>query len=409
MESPRVSICSQVLNQCEWAREMIASVIAQTYPHWELIIVDDGSTEDIKGLVESFNDSRIRYHRFDQNRGIPCGTNWALKQATGDYVGLLSADETISPTKLEDQVAFLDANPNIGAVWGVPGRGPFGKVPAWEQNALRAHNRSREAWLRTLLQLENVPIGGASLLMRRSIMQELGYLDETLTLFSDHELYCRFFEKHAGVVLPYRWAVDKPMSEVSVRARNAHNGATEYERVKSMHPLVPPPATGKVTVGIPCYNQACYLKDAVDSVLAQTHPVDEIMILNDGSTDEFTEVAAQFSDPRIKLMAFPENMGIQEALNQMAFRAAGDFFVVLAADDTIDPTLIERCLAEFKANPWLEFVATQTDFTMIDGSKMVEPPNDTVRAMMAIPKPVNRTREEWLAALYGGKDRKSVV
>jgi len=412
---PRVSICSQIRNQCEWAKEMIASVVAQTYPNWELLIVDDGSTEDLKTVIESFNDPRIQYFRFDENKGIPFGANFCLKRAVGEFVGLLAADEVISPEKLEQQLEYLDSHPGVDAVWGIPGRGPFGKRTVLEQNQLRAHNRSNEAWLRTLVQLEGVPIGGASLLMKRSVMESLGYLDENLTVFSDHELYCRFFEKHVGVVLPYRWAVDKPMDEKSesVRAVNAHKGDDEYAYVKEKHPLILPPVTGKVTVGIPCYNQARFLKDVVNSVTKQTYDDLEIIILNDGSTDNFTDIATKLTDPRIKLMAFEENMGIQEALNQMAFRAQGEFFVVVAADDTIEPTLIERCLAEFAADPWLEFVATQTDFMLEDmtpytGKESVpddekfKNKNDLYKSMTQIEKPVNRTRENWLEALYIG-------
>ena len=410
---PRVSICTQVLNQSEWLKEMIASVVAQTYSHWELIIVDDGSTEDIKAVIESFNDNRISYHRFDVNQGNPTGSNYALRRAKGEFVGLLSADEVISPEKLTEQLEYLDTHPNVDAVWGIPGRGAMGKRTVLEQNHLRAHNRSREAWIRTLINLENVPIGGASMLMRTKVMDELGYLDESLNVFSDHELYCRFFEKYVGVILPYRWAVDKEATETSVRAKNAHKSQQEYDYVVQKHPLILPSVTGKVTVGIPCYNQARYLKDVVASVTAQTYQDLEILILNDGSTDNFTDIATKLTDPRIKLIAFDENMGIQEALNQMAFRAEGEFFVVVAADDTIEPTLIERSLAEFAADPWTEFVATQTDFMLEDmtpytgqqelsNTNLTPNKNELYLGMLGITKPVNRTREEWFQQLYVG-------
>jgi glycosyltransferase involved in cell wall biosynthesis len=386
---------------------MITSVRASTYERWELIIVDDGSTEDLKGAIQGFNDSRIRYFRFDENRGIPKGTNFAIGEAGGKYICVIAADEVITPQKLAEQVNYLEANPHVDCVWGCPEAARTGSNtrwalrPEWEQHGMRAHNRSRAAWLRTLINLENVPIGGASLMMKASVMKELGGFDESLTIFSDHELYCRFFEKYVGIVLPYRWAMDKPVGPESVRAQNQHRAQAEYDYVKQKHPLVPPPVEGvKVTIGIPCYNHARFLPAAVASVLAQTRQVDEILILNDCSTDNFREVVQSdptFNDPRIKLMAFDENRGMAEAVTQMAYRAEGDFFVPLSADDTLAPNFVEKCLAEFKANPWLEFVASQTDFLNERGD-----PFEGQHPFMGIPKPENRSREEWLAALHAG-------
>jgi glycosyltransferase involved in cell wall biosynthesis len=402
--SPLVSICSQVLNQKDWLKEMLQSVVDQTYPNWELLIVDDGSTEDIKSVIESFNDKRIKYYRFDERKGIPFGTNHAIKQAQGKYICLMAADEIYWKDKLKEQVAYLEANPKVDACWGLPGSGswqgvwPLGHRPSWEQYTLRAHNRSREAWLRTLLNLENIPIGGLGLMMKKSVMDDLGGLDENLTLFSDHELYCRFFEKYVGAILPIRVGIDKPVTDESVRFKNQATAQKELDYVRSKHKLLIPPMEGKVTVGIPCYNHAKYLPDAVASVLAQTHPVDEILILNDCSTDDFKTVVLQFTDPRIKVMAFDENRGIQESLNQMAFRAEGDFFVVLAADDTLAPTFVEECLAEFKANPWTEMVASQTDFFTED----MKTPAPLTHPFWHIQKASNKSREQWLEELYNG-------
>ena len=402
-KTPRVSICTQVLNQSAWLKEMIASVVAQTFKDWELIIVDDGSTEDIKSIVGEFKDERITLHRFDENKGVPFGVNLALSKARGEFVGVLAADETIADTKLADQIDYLDEHPGVECVWGLPGNGPLGLRPTLEQFDLRAHNRSNYAWLRTLVNLENVPIGAASFLMRKSAMDAIGPFDEKLTIFSDHELYCRFFDQgHVGVILPYRWAldksVDKGLDEASVRVTNKDNVEAELSYVRTKHPLILPRVTGKVTVGIPCYNHAKFLPDAVASVLAQTHPVDEILILDDCSTDDFKTVVQQFTDPRIKVMSFDENRGVQEAINQMAFRAVGDFFVFLAADDTISPTFIERCFAEFAAHPWSEMVASQTDFYNEDMKEHA--PQE--HPFYTIPKAVNRSREEWLQALHPG-------
>jgi glycosyltransferase involved in cell wall biosynthesis len=395
---PKVSICSQVLNSSEGLKVMIASVVAQTFKDWELVIVDDGSTEDLKAVVDAFNDSRIRLIRLDQNVGVPAGVNIAMKEAHGEYIGLLAADEFITPDKLEVQVEYLDSHKGVDCVWGLPGKGEFGRRPEWEQSMLRAHNRSNEAWLKTLLNLENVPIGGASLLMRAEVMRSLGYMDESLTLFSDHELYCRFFEKHVGVVLPYRWADEQATPGVQLREKSAPKAEAELAYVRSKHQIPMPAVNGKVSIGMPCFNDSKFLPDAVAAVMAQTHQDWELMILNDGGTDAFEAVVQQFNDPRIKVLAFKENMGMWEAQNQMAFRASGDFYVPLAADDVIEPTFLARCLAEFAKNPWLEFVASQTDFMKEDKS----PFNDAANPMMRIPKAPNTSREQLLMTLHGG-------
>ena len=406
---PRVSICTSVLNQSEWLKESIASVVAQTYKDWELLILDDGSTEDIKSVVEAFNDKRIQYFKFEENQGVPHGSNFLLKKAVGEFVCLLAADEVIWEKKTEIQVAFLDANPKVDCVWGMPYRfndqpiiGKMGPRNEWEMVALRAHNRSRAAWIRTLLNLESIPIGGCSFMMRKKVMDELGGLDPNLTIFSDHELYVRFFQKYTGVVIPYLVAKDKDINAGSVRTMSQTKGLEQLNYVRAKHPLIIPPVDGKVTVAIPCFNHAKYLPDCVASVLNQTRQVDEILILNDCSTDDFKTVVLQFTDPRIKVMAFDENRGMAEAHNQMAYRAIGDFTAFVSADDTIDPTYVEKCLAKFKENPWYEFVASQNDFMDENMKPMEVGEDDFKRQLVNIPKCINRTREEWMEVMRPG-------
>lgn len=408
LESPVVSICSPIMNQIGMAREMIQSVVEQTFKDWELIIVDDCSTEDLQGMIDTFNDSRIRYYRNEVNKGPLVSQNFAIREARGKYIGLLCADEFYEKDKLKEQVAYLEANTAVDCVWGLPGSGttppapgqvwPLGPRPEWEQYQLGAHNRSRESWLRTLLNLEGVPIGGCGLLMKKSVMDDLGGMDESLTIFADHELYCRFFEKYKGVILPFRWASDKPATKDSVRFKNIDNAMKELEYVRSKHPLIIPPTEGKITVGIPCYNQARFLPDLIASIKAQTRPVDEILILNDCSTDDFKTIAQGLDDPRIKLMAFDENRGVQEAMNQMAFRAEGEFFLPISADDVIEPTTVEKLLGEFKKNPWIEYAGCQTDFV----DETLKNPAPADHPFWQIARPTNKSREEWLAHLHGG-------
>lgn len=396
---PKVSICTSVLNQPEYLARMIASVQAQTYQDWELVIVDDGSP--IPTIVPE--DPRIRLIRWDENKGIPHGLNYAFTQAQGDYVQPLSADEFISPTKLADQTIYLEAHPEIGCVWGLPGKGEFGERPSWEQYALKAHNRSREAWIRTLLRLESIPIGGASMLMRTRIMGELGGFDPEFFHCSDLEMFVRFFWNHEGRVLPYRWAdADQPNTRLTAPSpENTVKFHEDLKRLHAKHKIILPPS-GRVTVCIPVFNMAQYIGKTIESLKAQTIQDFDMIILDDASTDNLDDALIahlEFLETHHwNHIKFLENLGVRHALNAMIGHTTTEFFVSVAADDWIEPTYLERALNEFTDDPFLEFVASQTDFVDKDGKELPPLSNDLQR----IERACNKTREQWLHRLYYG-------
>lgn len=398
MSNPRVSICTQVKNQPENLKKMIESVRASTLQEWEIVLVDDGSTDDILGLVESYKDDRIKYHRFEENKGIPHGFNFSFERALGDYLQPLSADEFISPDKLAFQVAYLDDHKEIGCVWGLPGSGPMGPRPLWEQFSLKAQNRSREAWIRTLLTLDNIPIGGASMLMRREIMAELKGFDPEFFHCSDLELFVRFFQKHDGKVLPHRWAdADQPATRLT--APSEENTKRFQEDVKKLHAKhkIQLPQMGRVTVGIPVYNMAGFIGKALQSLAEQTVQDFDVIVLNDASTDNLEDVLSVWAGD-LTYLKFEENMGVRHAFNAMLAKCKTEFFVSLAADDWVEPNFIEKCLGEFQKNPFLEFVATQTDFVDAEGKEIPAGGHEVQR----IRKASNKPREQWLQELYHG-------
>ena len=395
----RVSACVSVLNQPELLRNTLQSILAQTYTDWECIVVDDGSTLPIAQVVWEFKDERIQYHRFPENRGIPHGANYAYSFATGDYIQALGCDEFIYEKKFEQQVKYLDEHPEIDCIWGVPGNGPMGEVASWEQYLLKAHNRSREHWLKCFLLLEGVPIGGASALWRRSLFDSIGYFDIQLTAFSDHEWFCRLFEKHRGRILPYRWMNEIP-GHKSVCTRTPQNAAkldAELAYVREKHPLIFPRSDGVISVAIPCYNHARFLGDALRGVLAQSDQNFEILVLDDGSTDDPQSVVAGFNNPRIAFFRSEANEGHMASVNKMLAIAKGEFFVSCSADDTISPDLFAKLRAEFRKDPFLEHVASQNDFIAEDGT-----PFTGTHPFQTIEKAVNRAQHEWIERLYAG-------
>ena len=411
---PRVSVCCSVLNQSEWLTEMVASVIAQSFEDWELIVVDDGSTEDVHAAVAKFSDARIRYHRFEKNRGLPHGINWAFQHATGEYIQPLAADEILYDKKLEIQVKFLDEHSEIAVCWGLPRPGKMGERPEWERYFLKAHDRNRAQWVKTLLELDGVPIGGCGALWRRSLFESIGYFDERLTLFSDHEWYTRLFMSgYEARMLPQRLAVSRPSKDAASAIRQASMEAysREFPYVKAKHGTPITAYEELVTIAIPCRNMGGFIADAIDSVMAQTHKKLEIIIVDDGSDDDTMEkiqiLLARYRDPRICVYPFVENKGDKEACNFMLARAIGAFFVPLSADDRLEPTYLEQCVEELNADQTLEFVASQTDFFDAQGKQGeilpgADKPHLSEHPLAMIERASNKTQDEWKARLRHG-------
>ena len=114
---PDASILMLAYNRAATIIRAISSVQAQTFQDWELILVDDGSTDDTATLVRSLADPRIRYIRHTDNAGVIVRRNEAVRESRGAYIALLdSDDEWIDPRKLERQIRFLDQHPNVVVV-----------------------------------------------------------------------------------------------------------------------------------------------------------------------------------------------------------------------------------------------------------------------------------------------------
>ena len=115
----KVSILVAAFNAEKFINETIESVLSQSYTNWELIIVDDGSTDKTANSVTEFSilDERIRLIQ-QKNAGAQIARNNAFSASTGEYVVILDADDCLLPEKISKQVSLLDANPEYGLVYG---------------------------------------------------------------------------------------------------------------------------------------------------------------------------------------------------------------------------------------------------------------------------------------------------
>lgn len=102
-----VSVIMPAYNSEKYIAESIKSVLAQTYQNWELIIVDDCSTDKTKEIVKSFSDSRIKFFKNNTNSGVDITRNKAISEASGRWFAFLDSDDIWKPDKLEKQLEFM--------------------------------------------------------------------------------------------------------------------------------------------------------------------------------------------------------------------------------------------------------------------------------------------------------------
>ncbi|MGQ5702083.1 glycosyltransferase family 2 protein [Sandaracinobacteroides sp. A072] len=123
MSAPRVSAIMIFLNGEKFIAEAIDSIIAQTFTDWELILVDDGSTDGSTAIAKSYAErhpGKIHYteHPGHENRGMSASRNRGIAMARGDYVAFLDCDDVWLPRRLEVHVGILDAHPDVAMVMG---------------------------------------------------------------------------------------------------------------------------------------------------------------------------------------------------------------------------------------------------------------------------------------------------
>jgi glycosyltransferase involved in cell wall biosynthesis len=187
---PRVTVVMAVYNAAEFLREAVASVLAQTYRDFELIVVDDSSRDDSLSILQSFADPRMQIIRHPTNMGAALSRNDALAASRGDLVAIMDADDVCAPIRLERQVAFLDANPLVGLV----GCGVYDNIDtsggALFTSSLPVDN---EAIQRTLT--EQWCFLHPSIMFRRALYEAVGGYRKAFEPAEDHDFILRILER----------------------------------------------------------------------------------------------------------------------------------------------------------------------------------------------------------------------
>jgi len=203
---PLVSVIIPSYNHEKYVSEAIQSVLDQTYQDFEIIITDDGSTDNTVKKIQKFNDHRIKLFVFKKNQGACVAANNCIRRSRGEYIAMLSSDDVFLPGKLEKQVEFLDMNPDCMAV--------FSYVTTIDENGddlsikdpsyvspFQQSNRSRFEWLNYFFYNGN-GLCHPSVLARKEVYSEFGKLDNRYAQLPDFNLWINVCLKHEIFILP---------------------------------------------------------------------------------------------------------------------------------------------------------------------------------------------------------------
>lgn len=187
---PKVTVFIPVHNREDYICTAVNSILGQTFTDFELLVVDDGSTDATPRRLSRYTDPRLRVERNDTNLGIPATRNRGLGLARGEYIALLDSDDYAYPERLARQVAWLDRHPEIAQIgsWcsfmDAGGR-PLGKV---RRQPLRAEDVQSH-------MLFHCPVVNRTVMARTAVLRDLGYREE-FPRCQDYDLHQRLARRH---------------------------------------------------------------------------------------------------------------------------------------------------------------------------------------------------------------------
>ena len=223
----KASVVIPTFNRGHIIAEAVDCVLAQTFRNFELIIVDDGSSDDTEDVVRGINDSRIRFIRHEKNLGCSAAYNTGIRESLGESISFLDSDDLWRPEKLETEIAFLDSHPEVQAVFSdlekhdsgitlsfMRSTAVFSKFLLSEGPFTEGVVLDRKQMYITLLQ--EVPVKPTALSLRKDVFKTAGMFEESAPSGSDWDFLLRFArERRFGYI-------DRPLATLRLQGDATH-------------------------------------------------------------------------------------------------------------------------------------------------------------------------------------------
>ncbi len=222
MSQPLVSIIIPSWNTARYVREAVDSALAQIYPNCEIIVVDDGSTDDTKAVLEPYINAKKITYIYQANAGLSSARNTGIKASKGEFIALLDSDDVFLPEKIAEQIAYLTAHPSCDVSY-------CNLYHFWdgESTLLRLNYEyySGEEVLPHLLAMNF--IAPLSVVLRRSVIERFGMFDENLKRSEDLEFWLRL--AHGGARFEF---LSKRLAKLRMRKTANLQGVESQPKVK---------------------------------------------------------------------------------------------------------------------------------------------------------------------------------
>ena len=327
---PEFSFIMPTFNRAHCICAAIDSVLAQTYPRLELIIVDDGSTDGTLSLLDSKYSAELKAKKIIIVKGAHGGVckarNLGLKAASKEWIAYIDTDNTISPNFLASYVQMIKENPAARSFYS----------KAHVVGSKRCIGRSFD--LDELIKQNFIDMG--TYVHHKSLIDELGGFDENMTRLVDWELIVRQSKVCTPVFIDIpllEYCDDKAADRITTTVKLDQN--MEYFRKK--HQQTSP--MKKVSTIIVSYNQEALISDAISSALKQKGQfIHQIFVTDDGSTDKTPDVIAKQTAAHQALItniSHTDNRGLTKNLQAAVAACDGDYIALLEGDDIWSSTV----------------------------------------------------------------------
>jgi glycosyltransferase involved in cell wall biosynthesis len=191
--SLKVSIIVPTYNRAHLVTETINSILAQTFKDFELIVVDNESTDNTEEVIKSYTDGRIKYFRHQNNGLVAVNRNYGISKANGEYIAFCDDDDLWMPEKLERQVKLLDLNKELGLVYSdsyiMDENGNLERYTLLSSSKLFRGNVFDK-----LFQSDFIPM--LTVMIRREALSKVGTFDPKYIIAQDYDLWLRIAEHY---------------------------------------------------------------------------------------------------------------------------------------------------------------------------------------------------------------------